>query len=49
MVYTYYSVLYRGFENEKKKGKKYLTFRSGDLNPGFLNNFSPLDLNFYGR
>ena len=38
MVYTYYSVLYGGFENEKKKGKTNLTLRSGDLNPGFLDN-----------
>ena len=49
MVYTYYSVLYGGFENEKKMGKKNLTFRSGYLNPGFLNNFPSLDLNFHGR
>ena len=48
-LYTYYSVLYGGFENEKKKGKKNLTFHSGDLNPGFLNNFLALDLNFHER
>ena len=30
-LYTYYSVLYGGFENEKKKGKKNLTFRCGDF------------------
>ena len=28
MVYTYYSVLYGGFENEKKKGQKFLTSRA---------------------
>ena len=30
-----YAVFYGEFENEKKKGQNFLTFRSGDLNPGF--------------
>ena len=29
------------FENEKKKEQNFLTFWSGDLNPGFLNKFPP--------
>ena len=49
MVYTYYSVLCGGFENEKKKGKKNLNSWSRDLHPGFLNTFPTLDLNFHGR
>ena len=39
-----YSVLYGGFENEKKRGKKNLTFHSGDLKPGVLNNFPALEV-----
>ena len=34
-----FSVLYGGYENEKKADKKNLTFPDGDLNPGFLNKF----------
>ena len=49
MVYTYYSVLYGEFENEKKKGKNNLTFRSGDLNPGFLSIITAHNLNFHGK
>jgi hypothetical protein len=30
------------FENEKKKDKKILTFRSGDLNPGFSVIYPPM-------
>ena len=32
---------YGEYENEKKTGKKNLTFPDGDLNPGFLNKFPP--------
>ncbi len=30
---------YGGYENEKKKGQKNLTFPAGDLNPGFSKKF----------
>ena len=33
----------------KRKRVKKLTFRGRDLNPGYLNNFPALDLNFHGR
>ena len=36
-----YPLLCEEFENEKKKEQNFLTFRSGDLNPGFLNKFPP--------
>ena len=35
-------------KKKEKKGKK-LTFRGRDLNPGYLNNFPALDLNFHIR
>ena len=35
-------------ENEKKKRTKKLTFRSGDLNPGFLSIIPTHNLNFEG-
>ena len=37
-----YAVFYGEFENEKKKGQKFLTFRSGDLNPRFSVIFPPM-------
>ena len=36
------------FENEKKKDKKILTFRSGDLNPGFSVIYPPMIWTFMG-
>jgi len=36
-------------EDLKRKRVKTFTFLGGDLNPGFLNNFPTLDLNFHGR
>ena len=36
-----YPLLCEEFEKEKKQEQNFLTFRSGDLNPGFLNKFPP--------
>ena len=37
-----YTVFYGEFENEQKKDKKILTFRSGDSNPKFSVIFQPM-------
>ena len=47
-LHTIFCVLCEKFVNEKKKrGKNFLTFRSGDLNPRFSVIFAH-DLNFHG-
>ena len=42
MVYTYYSVLYGGFENEKKKSEKNWPSGAGIWTPDFWTIFPPL-------
>ena len=42
MVKKRYSVFYGEFENEQKKDKNNLTFRSGDSNPRFSVIFLPM-------
>ena len=41
MVYTYYSVLYGGFENEKKKGKKKFDLPERRFEPRIFEQFFP--------